>query len=261
MVQCDFKIELYDCKIAMSSSLSFASIIGPGIDDFRSDAPRSGQLVMASIVSLGDFLREEVSRLKISNRALAMGAGVSEFAIRNLLQHGLDPRAKDPDPRTLKAVADFLHLDIHKLFRLAGYLPPSEDAPHLRTEIFADVFENLPEQKQEALLKLAEAMADTPSEKELIRTATTKRSRALEGFDLDSPYLIRSIANAILRSSQAEVAGELDSPSAIDSNLVVANGLKWGTLPESAQQRALGLARAKLNLNYDPSMVERIWRE
>lgn len=211
--------------------------------------------------TLGEFLQLELSHRKLSNRALAIGAGVSEFAIRNMLQHGLNSKAKDPDPRTLRAVADYLSIDPLYLFRLAGYIPPPKNAPSVRAEIVAEVFDKMDEEQQDAMLGIFEAMANKVRHKEAIQSLRTG-SLALDGFDVGSPQTVRHIANAILAETKVTSAGELDRPDAISPDLVVApNGLTWDSLPVTAKQRALGLAKAKLNLNYDPTMVDPKWRK
>lgn len=59
--------------------------------------------------------------------------------IRNLLKHGADPHAKDPDPRTLRSVVDALDVNSIMLFRLAGYIPLEPNANSVRAEYLADV--------------------------------------------------------------------------------------------------------------------------
>jgi transcriptional regulator with XRE-family HTH domain len=97
--------------------------------------------------------------------SLAEAAGVSEGVIRNLLRHGIDPKAKDPDARTLRKVADALGIDSPKLFRLAGYIPPAPDANSVPAEYLADVFDQLPPEKQDAVMSVLEAMAEAPRAK------------------------------------------------------------------------------------------------
>src|SRR4051794_28586427 len=110
--------------------------------------------------TLGRFLADLMRSQNHNNSSLAAVAGVSESVIRNLLKHGTDSRAKDPDPRTLRRVADALGVDAMMLFRLAGYLPPQADANSVRAEYLADVFDELPPEKQDAVLGVLEAMSD-----------------------------------------------------------------------------------------------------
>src|SRR5215471_6129831 len=97
--------------------------------------------------TLGEYLAELLRMRNLSNRSLAVGAGVSESVIRNLLQHGVNPRAKDPDPGTLRSVADYLGINSLTLFRLAGYVPPAPNALSPRAEFLAEVFDRLPADK------------------------------------------------------------------------------------------------------------------
>jgi len=212
--------------------------------------------------TLGEFLKIELSRRDMSNRQLAIGAGVAESVIRNLLNHGVVDGAKDPDPRTLRAVADFLNIDALKLFRLAGYVPPPPNAHSVRGDILAEIFDRLPNEKQDAVLGVIEAFTDRASDHDKVLAIRYPDNRALDGFDLNSAYTIRYIANKIVSQSRATSAQELERLDAIDPDWVVApQGITWKGLPDSARKRALGLAKAKLNLDYDPTMVDPEWRK
>jgi len=212
--------------------------------------------------TLGEFLEEEIARRKLSNRGLAIGAGVSEFAIRNMLQHGISEHAKDPDPRTLRAVADYLNIDPLRLFRLAGYIPPQKAAPSVRAETIAEVFDRLDEDQQNALLGMAEALVSRLTDKEVLQSVRTPGSRALIGFDVGSPQTLRYMANTIIVETRVKNATELDRAGTISPDAVVTYaGLKWDAVPRAAKERALALAKAKLNLDYDPTMVDPEWRK
>ena len=97
--------------------------------------------------SLGRFVAELMEKHNHSNRSLAAAAGVSELAIRNLLKYGTDPKAKDPDARTLSQMAKALEVDALRLFRLAGYIPPQPDAHSVRAEYLADMFRHIAARK------------------------------------------------------------------------------------------------------------------
>ncbi len=212
--------------------------------------------------TLAEFLEQELARRKLSNRALAIGAGVSEFSIRNMLQHGINERAKEPDPRTLRAVADYLNIDPLRLFRLAGYIPPQKNAPSIRAETLAEVFDQLDEEQQTAFLGMAEALASRLSDKVAIKAVRTPGSKALEGFDDSNSQIIRYIANTLIAKTAVTDAFQLDLADTIPPDLVVTfAGLKWDAVPLRAKERAIALAKAKLNLDYDPTMVDPKWRK
>lgn len=206
--------------------------------------------------SLGTFLMSIMTRKRLNNVTLASLAGVSEGVIRNLLKHGHDPKAKDPDPRTLRAVADALEIDAMMLFRLAGYLPPQPNANTVRAEYLADVFDTLSKEKQDAVMGVLEAMADEPQAKQVIQTLRRSESPALSGIDLNFPALIREMANQLIghygMSNPADV-------SKIEPDAQVMQ-YRWSTLPADMQERIKALIRHKLSLDYDPTMVDEEWR-
>lgn len=125
-----------------------------------SNSNHDGQRTESPQVTLGHYLTNWLHTHQISNRTLARGAGVSESVIRNLLQHGIDPEAKNPDPHTLRGVADYLGIDPLKLFCLAGYLPTPSYRLSARTQHLVDVFDLLPVEKQDAVLHVLDVLID-----------------------------------------------------------------------------------------------------
>ncbi len=206
--------------------------------------------------TLGLFVADLMRKQQHNNVSLAAAAGVSEGVIRNLLKHGIDLRAKDPDPRTLRRVADALDVDAIMLFRLAGYVPPQAKANSVRAEYLADVFDELSPEKQDAVLGVLEAMTDKYTRKEVIHAMRETPSNPLAGFDLNYPKLARLIANRLIIQYQMEAPHESDriEPEA------VAFGYKWKDMPLTMQQRVKALIEHKLSLDYDPTMVDPEWR-
>jgi transcriptional regulator with XRE-family HTH domain len=213
---------------------------------------------MASFANtLGRFLADLMRSQNHNNSSLAAVAGVSESVIRNLLKHGIDSRAKDPDPRTLRRVADALGVDAIMLFRLAGYLPPQSDANSVRAEYLADVFDELPPEKQDAVLGVLEAMSDKLSRKEIIHAIREEPHNPLAGFDLVNPGLARLMANQLMAHYQMTDPSDADR---IEPDVFIINN-KWKDIPSKAQERIKSLIRHKLSLSYNPTMVDPEWRE
>lgn len=206
--------------------------------------------------TLGQFVSDLMQKRKYNNSFLAQRAGVSESVIRNLLKHGIDPRAKDPDPRTLRQVADALGIDSLMLFRLAGYIPPQPNANSVRAEYLAEVFDTLPPEKQDAVMGVLEAMSDTSTHRHIIRAMRKDPSHPLAGFDLQSPHLVRLMANTLIADLQMTepVAVERIPP---EQQIIQ---YKWRDLPQSTQERIKSLIRYKLSLDFDPTMVDPEWR-
>lgn len=207
--------------------------------------------------TLGKFLADLMKKHNHNNSSLAAVAGVSESVIRNLLKHGIETRVKDPDPRTLRRVADALDVDAIMLFRLAGYIPPQANANSVRAEYLADVFDELPPEKQDAVLGVLEAMSSNLTRKERIHVMRETPSNPLAGFDLTAPGLIRLMANQLIAHYQMEAPYESDR---IEPDVQI-QGYTWKDLPLSTQQRVKALIEHKLSLNYDPTMVDPEWRD
>ncbi len=73
--------------------------------------------------------------------------------------------------------------------------------------------------------------------------------------------MVRQAANLLIKQTDAQTARELDVPKVIPPDIVVIPGSAWSELPESTRRRVLALAKAKLNLSYDPTMVDPEWRK
>ena len=207
--------------------------------------------------TLGAFIAEPMRKQQHNNVSLAASAGVSEGVVRNLLMFGIDAGAKDPDARTLRRVADALGVDALKLFRLAGYVPPQRDAFSVRAEYLAETFDELPPEKQDAVLGVIEAMADKTQRKAAIRQMRSDPKHPLAGIDLSLPNLARLMANHLIAHYQMTEAADIAS---IEPDAQVLQ-YKWSDLPQATQQRVKALIRHKLSLDYDATMVDPEWRE
>lgn len=216
--------------------------------------------VNPKVSSLGQFLAEQLKQKNLSNRALAAGAGISESVVRNMLQHGISSDAKEPDPKTLRAVADYLGINALFLFRLAGYIPPEPNANSVAADFLADIFDRLPPMKQDVALSVIQSLVEEPMDKldlEGMREDVSGFSPA--PFISDFPATLRAAANNLIANS-----GITDAKAMIESNIKpeteIAQGTPWSKVVQIDKQRILALARAKLNLDYDPTMVDEKWR-
>jgi len=207
--------------------------------------------------TLGRFVSDLMKVRQLSNRSLATAAGISEGAVRNTLRFGEDPKAKEPDARTLREIANALNVDPLILYRLAGYLPPAPDANSVRAEYLADVFDTLSPEKQDAVMGVLEAMADAPRQKKAIQEMRRYADRALAGIDLTFPAMLREVANQLIVQYRMTAPGDVER---IGPDAIVA-GNAWRDLPVAVRQRITALIRHKLSLEYDPTMVDPEWRE
>jgi transcriptional regulator with XRE-family HTH domain len=206
--------------------------------------------------TLGRFIADLMVKHDHTNRSLAAAAGVSESAIRNLLKVGEEPRAKDPDARTLSLVAKALDVDALRLFRLAGYIPPMPVAHSIRADYLAEIFDELSTDKQDAVLGVLEAMVDKSDHKSVIREMRGEPSNPIAGIDIAMPNIARLMANHLIVQYQMTEPVEA---SAIDPEAQFLQ-YKWKDLPKGMQERVKALIRHKLSLDYDPTMVDPEWR-
>lgn len=207
--------------------------------------------------TLGQFLADLMRKYEHTNRSLAAAAGVSESAIRNLLRVGVRGEAKYPDARTLTLVAKALEVDATRLFRLAGYIPPEPSAHSVRADYLAEIFDELPEEKQDAVLGVLEAMVEKTDRKAAIQKMRDDPKNPLAGLDLNFPKLARLMANQLIADYKLIEPFEANT---IDPDAQVMH-YKWKELPVSMQERIKALIERKLSLDYDPTMVDPEWRE
>lgn len=206
--------------------------------------------------TLGMFLAKQMKLRELSNRALATGAGVSDSVIRNLLQHGISKDAKDPDPRTLRSVADFLGINSLYLFQLAGYIPPDPDGNSVAADFLADIFDRLPPLKQDVVLSVIQGLVENGIDKIDVEAMR-------EGIDRfhPSPYIddfpsaLRQAANTLIVNSGITNAKDMTAEN-LKPDLEVLPQETLGKLWKSDHKKILALARSKLNLEYDPTMVD-----
>jgi len=214
-------------------------------------------LMTSKANTLGQFIADLMRKYEHTNRSLAAAAGVSESAIRNLLRVGVRGGAKYPDARTLTLVAKALDVDAIRLFRLAGYIPPEPAAHSVRADYLAEIFDELPEEKQDAVLGVLEAMVEKSDRKAVIEKMRDDPKNPLAGIDLNFPKLARLMANQLIVQYQMT---EPHEANLIDPDTQVLH-YKWKDLPASTQERVKALIRHKLSLDYDPTMVDPEWRD
>lgn len=198
-----------------------------------------------------------MQRLDMNNSELARQAGISEAAVRNLLKHGVAQKAKDPNPRTLTAVAEVLRVDPLKLYRLAGYIHPPRPANSVRAEYLADIFDDLPIEKQDAVMGVIEAFTSNASARHAVQIMRRQPSDELAGVDEMFPGLIRLAANHLI--AEYKMVDPQDV-RLIDPDASVPPGNQWQDLSERTQQRIIALIRYKLSVEYDPTLVDEEWR-
>lgn len=209
-----------------------------------------------SRTSLGGFISDLMKKRQMNNLTLAQAAGISEGAVRNLLKHGRDPSAKDPDARTLQRVAVALHIDPILLFRMAGYIPAAPSINTARAEFVADVFDKLSPDKQDAVMGLLEGMTDYSSHFHTLREMRNDPKNPLVGLDMLASSIVRVMANRLIADLRMT---ELEDVERIPPEQPIMQQT-WGKLSRGTQERIKSLIRYKLALDYDPTMADPEWR-
>jgi hypothetical protein len=127
----------------------------------------------------------------------------------------------------------------------------------VRAEFVADIFDRLGADKQEAVLGVLDAMAGDVRVAKTVQAIRSDRDNPLAGFDLNSPKLLRVMANELIAQYQMTESVDL---SRIEDNAQIMQ-YKWKDLPQSTRERIKALIRYKLSLDYDPTMVDPEWRD
>lgn len=197
---------------------------------------------------LGDYILEIQIMNKMSNRMLADAAGVSEGAIRNLQKVGRDDDAKDPDPRTLRLVAEALNISPLKLFSLAGYLPPEPTANSIRAQYLADVFDRLPPTKQNVVMSMLEALTESPEEKVVIQEMQQSAHDDKKELEESVPVMIRETANLLIAQYMMTEPADVHR---IEADFQLGRK-KWRDLSLELREHITTLIREKLSLGYEP---------
>jgi len=201
--------------------------------------------------ALGSFLKDMLHTRNLSSRGLAAGAGISEAVVRNMLLHGLDPKAKDPDPRTLLAVADFLNVEPEVIFRMVGYLDEKRFYS-ARGEYLAHIFDSLPPERQSALLHAAEALAEDVDAQRLLSAMQSNPDdesyASVSVFPKGWNPFLRYAANALISNGQLIDIADMDR---ISPEAKLLSGRMLSELDANERLQLLKLIRAKLALDWD----------
>lgn len=124
------------------------------------------QQPLSAPAALIDFIRSMMIKKGLNNSSLARQLGVSEGAIRHLLQPTPGKATLGPDPLLLRAMADALDLDQVQVFQLAGYI--AEDYAPATLSISAQYvglcFDGLSPEKQSLLMNLLHTLMGNTSE-------------------------------------------------------------------------------------------------
>lgn len=106
-----------------------------------------------------DWLTEQMSKRGWGNADLANAAGINRQVVWGWLN-----RNKQPTQEMLQAVAKALKMDVHEVYRAAGFLPPVSDIDAWVERINHSV-NQLPESEKELVYRYAEMLRNLTEEK------------------------------------------------------------------------------------------------
>lgn len=203
--------------------------------------------------TLGIFLSHILEARQQTARAFAEGAGIAQSGVSNIILG----KNREPDPRTLKAIADYLGIEVFILFRLVGYVPPADELYGTYDPMalyIARRFALLSEEKQQALLHVMETLIDDAEIKSNVQTLreSAEPSHAFIQITDAQPEIINQAANWYLTQAR------FTTPAQIDPQLSeeVLPGLPFGQLSRAARQRLLALMRHKIRQIFAFHMVD-----
>jgi len=210
--------------------------------------------------NLGAFLKEIMKARGLTERTLAQGAGIAQSGLSNVISE----KAREPDPRTLRAIANYLNIDVFILFRLLDYVPPSTEPYGAYSPLalyIAHRVDDLSPERQKAFLHVLEALLEDVDLQQAVKTVREQPidsdSLSFEGIDTSLPEFINEAANLYLSSGRFTTAAAFD-PS---DNELVAPGTTYlttfGHLGLAGRARLVALIRHKLRQVYSPDLVAR----
>ena len=206
--------------------------------------------------TLGGFLAAIMEQRNLTNQRLAAGAGISAAVVSNLLQHGIQTKSKEPDARTLNAIANFLDVDVFILFRLVGYFPSWNQIVSTYDPFdlyFARLYARLSPLHRESLLKQAEMYAETQDDKETFAALQHKSRDEFSGMEDIIPEYIDNLANWMIdENSTTQVVLTAESRVSPD--------LTFGQLSKIAQERLRALLTARKHVVFTPDKVSKQYR-
>ncbi len=207
----------------------------------------------------GRLLKDMMHKRNLSSRSLASGAGISEAVIRNMLSHGIEASAKDPDPRTLLAVANYLDVEPEVMFRMVGYIDEKR-LYSARGEYLAHVFDSLPPERQSVLIHTAEALAEDVDLKQSLKAMRANPDdesyASAQVFPKGWNPLLRYTANALMSNGQLIDIGDIERISP-DTKLL--NGRTISELDPNEHLQLLKLIRAKLAVDWQEFLRDYGW--
>jgi transcriptional regulator with XRE-family HTH domain len=212
---------------------------------------------MPTTISLGGFLKEILEARRMTERTLSQGAGIAQSGLSSVIQE----KAREPDPRTLRAIAQYLEIDVFILFRLLEYVPPMSEvyANYSPVALYmAQRYDALPEDRRRIMLHVLESLHQDQTTKQQLQAlrAHPEPVEALGTIEDTLPEVINRAANWYLSAGRFEVSREIDP----QSDEEVLPGIHFGDLSVVARERLVALLRHKVRQVYAPDMVSKASR-
>ncbi len=205
--------------------------------------------------TLGQFLKIIIKERHLTEREFAQAAGVGQSGLSNILSG----KAREPDAKTLRAIARYLQIDAIILFRLCGYVPPPTRAYAAYSPLslyMAHRIDDLPEERQRAVLHVIEALTadiETKFEIRAIRENPDPPAK-LAGFT-KSGWLrepVTQIGRWYLTKGQFATAHDI-APREDDE---VFHGIHYRDLDAQFRRKLIAFLREVMSVTYSPEMVD-----
>jgi transcriptional regulator with XRE-family HTH domain len=206
----------------------------------------------SKVKTLGDFLKAVMTARRLTERTLSQGAGIAQSGLSNLIQQ----KAREPDARTLRAIADYLQIDVFILFRLLGYVPPSTEpyGSYRPLALYvAQRFETLPVERQEVLLHVLESLLeDVDSKKEVRRLRSNPDAdRRFSGIEQLHGEFITQCGRWYLSQGRFETSAEVLP----EDDEEIYPGIRFGDLEDQQRAQLLAFLRHLMRQVYTPDLV------
>jgi transcriptional regulator with XRE-family HTH domain len=191
----------------------------------------------------------------MTEREFAQAAGIAQSGLSNILSE----KAREPDAKTLRAIASYLGIDAIILFRLVGYIAPltKDYGAYSPLALYvAHRFDDLPDERQMALLHVIEALTndiDIRHEIKEIRD-NPNSSATFGGMDNEDlfPERITQIGRWYLTNGRFSTADDIYP----QDDEEISPGLTYGDIDTKFRRRLMAFLRDVMSQVYSSSTVE-----
>ncbi len=202
--------------------------------------------------TLGSFLKDVMKARGLTERTLAQGAGIAQSGLSNVIQG----KAREPDPRTLRSIADYLGIDVFILFRLLGYVPPATEPYGAFSPMalyIAQRFESLPDERQQVMLHVLESLLDDIEIKREVQNVRNNANLAPIFGGVDTLVVsVTTVGRSYLTNKRFDSADDID----LHDGDEVYPGILFGQLDDVFRRSLVAFLRHAMRQIYSPESGE-----